>query len=379
MQQNAPFYPVSTNETGSNQALKIFYTSIEQYFCEAVWVLKNLISIPSFSKEENKTASFIFDYLSGKGLKPNRKGNNIWAIDFRSKDLPTILFNSHHDTVKPTSSWALDPFTPVVREGKLFGLGSNDAGASVVSQMMAFMILVQDENRPYNLVYSATAEEESSSEGGIESILGDLGFIDLVLVGEPTQMQPAVAEKGLMVLECKVHGKTGHAARNEGINAIYLAMEDIRKIQGLKFPKTSALLGDVRLSVTAIKAGNQHNVVPDVCDYLVDVRSNENYTHKEIIDAILEKTKYTEITVSLSNQKTSVIPLFHPVVKRATELGLTYFGSSTTSDQMVIPHTSIKIGPGNSARSHSADEYIGLDEIRHGIEMYVKLLDGLVI
>lgn len=353
--------------------------NLEIYTCDAIWLLKNLISIPSFSKEEDKTAEFIYSYLHSLGLDPKRKGNNVWATSIISEDLPTILLNSHHDTVKPTSTWRTNPFEPTFQKGKLTGLGSNDAGASVVSQLMAYRILCQVTDRPYNLIYSATAEEESSTPGGIESILKELGPVDLALVGEPTQMQMAIAEKGLGVLECTVYGVTGHAARNEGINALYRALDDINKIREIKFPKVSSLLGEVKLTVTAIKAGSQHNVIPDICTFLVDVRSNELYTHDEIIEIIKGHTQHTEIAVALSNQKTSIISEMHPVVQRALDLGLIYFGSSTTSDQMVIPYPSVKIGPGDSARSHAANEFIYIHEIEEAIKTYSLLLNKLTI
>jgi acetylornithine deacetylase len=279
--------------------------------------------------------------------------------------------------VKPSASWTIDPFNPIEKDGKLFGLGSNDAGASLVSLMFAFFHFAGDGQRPYNLIYSATAEEEISGKNGIESILPDLGKVDLAIVGEPTQMQMAIAGKGLMVLDCKTKGKTGHAARSEGINAIYLALEDIEWFRTYKFPKESSLLGPVKMSVTLINAGTQHNVVPDECTYVVDIRTNEFYKNLQALEIIRQHIKHSEITPRSTNLNSCSIPLDHPIVKRGLEMGLKYYGSPTSSDQMKIPYTSVKIGPGDSARSHSADEFVYLEEIKHGIDFYIKLLNNL--
>jgi acetylornithine deacetylase len=329
--------------------------------------------------EEDKTAELIFDFLASKGFNPERKGNNIWVKSVLSDKLPTILLNSHHDTVKPSSSWTLDPFSPLEKDGKLFGLGSNDAGAPLVCLLMAFIHLSQQSIRPYNLIFSATAEEEITGRGGVESILPDLGKIDLAIVGEPTKMQMAVAAKGVMVLDCQTFGITGHAARNEGLNAIYFALEDIEKIRNFTFPKASELLGPVKMTVTIIHAGTQHNVIPDTCSYVMDVRTNELYTNQQVLDIITELLEYSEITPRSTRLNSSRIDLNHPIVKRGLKLGLTYFGSPTSSDQMVIPCTSIKIGPGDSARSHSADEFVYIDEIGQGIDLYIKLLEHLLL
>jgi len=346
---------------------------------QAIALLKQLIAIPSISKQEDKTAEVIFQFLVSNGYKPERKGNNVWVTSKLSESLPTILLNSHHDTVKPAASWTIDPFTPVEKEGKLFGLGSNDAGASVVSLMFAFFHLANDKNRPYNLIYSATAEEEISGKNGIESILDELGTIDLAIVGEPTKMQMAVAGKGLMVLDCKTKGKTGHAARSEGINAIYLALEDIEWFRTYKFPQESTLLGPVKMSVTIINAGTQHNVIPDECTYVVDIRTNEFYKNIQALEIIQQHVKNSEITPRSTNLNSCGISLNHPFVKRGLELGLIYYGSPTSSDQMKIPYPSVKIGPGDSARSHTADEFIYLEDIKQGVEVYLKLLKGLIL
>lgn len=349
------------------------------YKQKAFNLLKQLVATPSLSREEDKTAQLIFDFLLSEGVSPKRSNNNVWAVSHISDALPTILLNSHHDTVKPASSWSLDPFHPVEKDGKLFGLGSNDAGGSLVSLIAAFLALKDQKDRPYNLILAATAEEEVSGKNGIESILSELGKLDLAVVGEPTQMQMAVAEKGLMVLDCKATGVSGHAARNEGVNAIYKAMPDIEWFRTYEFPEKSPLLGPVKMSVTQINAGTQHNVVPDSCTYVVDVRTNEYYRNEAALQVIKSKVKYSEVTPRSTRINSSLIPLEHPLVKKGLELGLIYYGSPTTSDQALIPCTSIKIGPGDSARSHTADEYIFIDEIEKGIEMYVKLLTDLKI
>jgi len=346
---------------------------------EAISLLKQLIAIPSISRKEDKTAMFIFEYLSSKGFKPERKGNNVWVSSIISDSLPTILLDSHHDTVKPVSSWTLDPFQPLEKDGKLYGLGSNDAGASLISLMMTFIHFANQPNRPYNLMFSATAEEEVTGKNGLASIIEDLGKIDLAIAGEPTKMQMAIAEKGLLVLDCKAIGKTGHAARNEGINAIYLALEDIEWFKTYQFPEKSDLLGPVKMSVTMINAGTQHNVVPPECSYVVDVRTNEFYSNQQALEIIQKLVKKSEVTPRSTHLNSSRISVDHPIVKHGQELGLTYFGSPTSSNQTVMPYTSIKIGPGDSARSHSADEFVYLEEIEKGIEIYIKLLDGLVL
>ncbi|MDP4207295.1 MAG: M20 family metallo-hydrolase [Bacteroidota bacterium] len=350
---------------------------MQAYHEQAISLLKQLIAIPSFSREEDKTADVLFQHLVSLGFAPERKGNNVWVKSVISESLPTILLNSHHDTVKPTAAWTLDPFNPVEKDGKLFGLGSNDAGAPLVSLLMTFVHFSTQKERPFNLIFSATAEEEVTGKGGVESIIPELGKVDLAIVGEPTQMQMAVASKGLMVLDCKTIGKTGHAARNEGINALYLAIDDIDWFRAYQFPEESELLGPVKMSVTVINAGTQHNVVPAECSYVVDVRTNEYYSNVQALEIIRQHVKNSEVTPRSTRLNSSRIDLKHPLVKRGIDLGLTYFGSPTSSDQMVIPYPSIKIGPGDSARSHSADEFIYPEEIKQGIETYIKLLDNI--
>ncbi len=350
---------------------------IDQRSQLAIDLLCHLITTPSLSREEEQTAGIIESFLREQGCTTFRKGNNVWVRSMIDEKLPVILLNSHHDTVKPVASWTRDPFAPAFENGKLYGLGSNDAGASLVSLMMTFLHFEKQKNRNYNLIYAATAEEEITGKNGIALILDDLGPLDLAIVGEPTQMQMAVAEKGLMVLDCETIGKTGHAARNEGVNAIYLALDDIEWFRTFKFPESSQLLGDVKMTVSVINAGYQHNVVPDNCKYVVDVRTNEHYKNADALAIISEHMKNSKVTPRSTHINSSSIPKDHPLVQRGLSQGLSAFGSPTTSDQARIPYTSIKIGPGDSARSHTADEYIVPDEIKNGIDTYIQLLTGL--
>ncbi|MBB4036455.1 acetylornithine deacetylase [Dysgonomonas hofstadii] len=351
---------------------------IDALYYNAVDLLKEMIAIPSFSRDEYDVADKISDYMKSMGYEPKRKGNNLWI---QSKDFsdakPTILLNSHIDTVKPVSGWNKDPFVPEEENGRLYGLGSNDAGASLVSLMHTFFIL-SEKTQDYNLIFLATCEEEVSGKGGVETVLPELPKIEFGIVGEPTKMNPAIAEKGLMVLDCIAYGKSGHAARNEGDNAIYKAMHDIEWFRRFELPEVSELLGPVKMTVTMINAGTQHNVVPDRCTFVVDVRSNELYSNQELFDIINKHTLGEVIPRSL-RLNSSRIALENPFIERAVMIGKEPYGSPTLSDQSMMPFPTVKIGPGDSARSHTADEYIRLDEIREGIELYVKLLDGLRI
>ena len=350
---------------------------IDQLYIEALDLLKVLISTPSFSKEENQTADIIAGFLQKKGLEVNRHFNNIWVIhpDYQ-RDRPTLLLNSHHDTVKPSQAWTMDPFVPTEIEGKLIGLGSNDAGAPLVSLMATFLYFCQFDTIPYNLIFSATAEEENSGINGIESILDKLGPISLAIIGEPTKMELSIAEKGLMVLDCKVLGKPGHAAREEGDNAIYKALKDIEWFKNYHFEKISDVLGPVKMSVTQINAGYQHNMVPDVCDFVVDVRTNEHYLNQDAL-AIIKQHVACEVRERSLRLNSSFLPNSHPLVKIAKELNIHCYGSPTTSDQAVIPYPSVKMGPGDSARSHTANEFIYPDELKQGIEQYITILKKL--
>lgn len=346
-------------------------------YYDAIDMLKGMIRIPSFSREESGTADYLQALWSGASHEVHRKGNNLWiaapGFDFGR---PTILLNSHIDTVRPAAGWIRDPFSPTEEEpDALYGLGSNDAGASVVSLYEAFVQLSHSP-QPYNLIFLASCEEEVSGKDGIESVLPDLPRIDFALVGEPTGMRPAIAEKGLMVLDCVAIGKSGHAAREEGINAITLALKDIEWFNTYRFPLQSDLLGPVKMNVTMIQAGTQHNVIPDRCAFTVDIRSNECYSNEELFHLIKEQVS-CEVKARSFRLNSSRTPSDHPFVGRARMLGKEPFGSPTLSDQALMPFPSVKIGPGQSARSHTADEYIRPSEIREAIELYVRLLDGL--
>lgn len=354
---------------------------------DAINLLKKLIETPSFSREENITADIIADFLHSQNVITRRYLNNVWAINnFFNEAKPTLLLNSHHDTVKPNSGYTLDPFFPEEKDGKLFGLGSNDAGGCLVSLISTFLYFYDKEDLKYNLVLIASAEEEISGANGIESLLQQQAFKFLfstpeqqrrncAIVGEPTQMQMAVAEKGLLVLDAKATGKAGHAARNEGDNAIYKALNDIEWIKGYHFIKVSELLGPVKMSVTSIETVNKaHNVVPVTCNFIVDVRVNELYTFEEIIETIQSNIE-SEIIPRSTRLRSTSIALNHPLVEAGLSLGRNYYGSPTTSDKALMNFPALKIGPGYSARSHTADEYIFIQEINEGIELYIKLLN----
>lgn len=356
----------------------------------AISLLQQLISIPSFSKEEGKTADAIEAFLHSKNITTNRLLNNVWAVNkYFDKSKPTILLNSHHDTVKPNKQYTRDPFKADIEGGKLYGLGSNDAGGCLVSLIAAFAHFYQEENLQYNLVLAATAEEEISGKNGIELLLKDEAFINFpgdtehpfggwcAIVGEPTLTNMAVAEKGLLVLDCTAHGKAGHAAREEGDNAIYKALKDIEWFRNYKFDKVSELIGPNKMSVTIINAGSQHNVVPSQCSFTVDVRVNELYDFEEVLNIIQQNVQSEVVPRSLRLRSTN-ITLDHPLVKAGIELNRTYYGSPTTSDKALMPFPALKIGPGDSARSHSADEFIFVDEINNGIELYIQLLNKIV-
>ncbi|TLX77604.1 M20/M25/M40 family metallo-hydrolase [Labilibacter sediminis] len=352
--------------------------NIKAYSEEAIALLKKLISIESLSRKEDSAADLMESHLKQKGLDVNRKGNNVWVWAAKKDNTkPTILLNSHIDTVKPSSKWTYPPFEPTVEEDCLYGLGSNDAGGPLVSLLATFLLLSEKE-QAYNLVFAATAEEEISGANGVTSILGEIGPIDLGIVGEPTLMQMAVAEKGLLVLDCESKGKAGHAAREEGINAIYKALQDIEWFKTYQFPEVSDLFGPVKMSVTQIEAGSQHNVVPDSCRFVVDVRLNEKYSNKQAAEIIQQKVSCHVEPRSL-RLNSSYIPLDHPVVKKGLNLGRTYYGSPTTSDQALMNFTTLKIGPGDSARSHTSNEFIKLSEIHEGISIYFELLNGLIL
>lgn len=346
------------------------------YAAEAVELLKRLIATPSTSRDESRAADVMTRFMRERDIDCRRVKNNVYAIcpDY-DKDKKTVLLNAHIDTVKPAASWTRDPFTPTVDNGKLYGLGSNDCGGGLVSLLQTFRIIT-GRKRSFNVIFLASAEEEVSGNDGICSVLPLLPHVDVALVGEPTGMQPAIAEKGLMVIDATAHGRAGHAARNEGINAIYVAMDDIDWLKAYKFEKVSTLLGPVKATVTIINAGTQHNVVPDLCRFVIDVRTNELYTNKEAFD-ILQKGMGSELTARSFRLNSSMISPDHPLVKRMTAAGMTPFGSPTLSDQALLTCPSVKLGPGDSARSHAADEYIRLSEISDAIDTYVALLTDL--
>jgi len=351
---------------------------IEELTSEAIDLLKELISIPSVSRDEKNAADFFERYISNAGLSPHRSGNNIWCLckNF-DEQKPTILLNSHIDTVKPAHDWTKDPFIATEEKDRIYGLGSNDAGASLVSLFEIYKELNQKPQN-YNLIFLVSCEEEISGENGISSVLHLLPTINLALVGEPTAMQPAIAEKGLMVLDVTTYGKAGHAARNEGENAIYKAIPDLEWFRDYKFEKESPLLGTVKMTVTQLNAGIQHNIIPDRCSFVIDVRSNECYSNEEIFEIIHSSVK-SEVIARSFRLNSSRIELNHPFMKKILTFGRIPFGSPTLSDQALMKCTSLKIGPGESARSHTANEYIEKKEIRQAITLYLDILDGLSI
>jgi len=346
---------------------------------DAIHLLKQLIATPSFSKEEDNTADILEQFLESKGVHSNVFLKNIWAKNkYFDESKPTILLNSHHDTVKPNKGYTIDPFTPIVKDEKLFGLGSNDAGGPLVSLIATFIYYYDNPDLKYNLIIAATAEEEISGHNGIEALLPRLGNIDCGIVGEPTQMQMAVAEKGLMVLDCVAKGKAGHAAREEGENSIYNAFKDIAWFQSFTFPRVSDLLGAMKMSVTVIETENKaHNVVPAHCKFVVDTRVNELYTFEEVLE-VIKLNVQCEIQPRSTRLRSTSIALEHPLIQSGILLGRTYYGSPTTSDKALMSFPTLKMGPGDSARSHTADEYIYLEEIRNGIELYIRLLKDLL-
>jgi len=353
--------------------------TIQALQAEAVSLLRRLIATPSFSKEEAGTAGLIQDYLASKSIPAQRLQNNIWARNkYFDPARPSLLLNSHHDTVKPNKAYTLDPFTPIEKDGKIYGLGSNDAGGPLVSLIATFIYFYERQDMSYNILLAATAEEEISGHNGIELLIPELGNIDWGIVGEPTQMQLAVAEKGLLVLDCTSQGKAGHAAREEGENAIYKALPDIGWFRQHRYPKVSDLLGPVKMSVTVIDTDNKaHNVVPSQCHFVVDVRVNELYTFEEILDIIRQHVS-CEATPRSLRMRSSSIALDHPVVQSGIRAGRKCYGSPTTSDKALMPFPTLKTGPGDSARSHTADEYIYIEEIEKGIEGYIQLIEPIL-
>jgi len=353
-------------------------TEINTLYQQALFLLQQLISIPSFSREENKTADVLELFLKRKGITVNRKINNIWAWNKHfDAAKPTILLNSHHDTVKPNSGYTRDPYDAAIEDGKLFGLGSNDAGGCLVSLIATFLYFYDKPDLKYNLCLATTAEEEISGVNGLELIIPELGKLEFGIVGEPTLMQLAIAERGLMVLDCTTHGVAGHAAREEGENAIYKALTDIEWFRNYKFPKYSESFGAVKMSVTIINAGSQHNVVPASCVFTVDVRVTDAYRNEEVLEIIRQHVN-CDVKPRSVRLKPSSIDKSHPIVQAGIKLGRSTYGSPTTSDQSLLDIPSLKIGPGDSARSHTADEFVYVAEIREGIELYIKMLEAVI-
>ena len=360
---------------------------LESLYEEAVGLLHQLISIPSYSKYEDRTAKIIEQFLTEKDVEPERILNNIWAVNkYFDPAKPSILLNSHHDTVKPNAQYKTDPFTPVTEIGKLYGLGSNDAGGCVVSLIAAFLFFYDRNNLKYNLIIAATAEEEISGCNGIELLLGNKIFQkklganepQFAVVGEPTNMNLAIAEKGLMVLDCVAHGKAGHAAREDGENAIYKAMKDIEWFRAYQFSKVSEWLGLIKMSVTIINTENKmHNIVPSACSFVTDIRITELYTHEEVLEIIRQHVQ-CEITPRSMRLRSTSIDVNHPIVRAGISLGKKCYGSPASSDKALMPFPALKCGPGESARSHIADEFIYLHEIKEGIEGYVKMLEKVL-
>ena len=353
--------------------------NVENLTKDAVNLLCKLIEIPSTSREEKEAADVLAEVMQKEyGLKTEREGNNLWCIaDGYDETKKTLLLNAHIDTVKPTSLWTRDPYKATIEGDCIYGLGSNDDGASLVSLVQVFRCL-KDKYLPYNLILAISAEEEVSGKNGMEHLLTILPKIDVALVGEPTDMQPAIAEKGLMVLDVTAYGKAGHAARDEGDNAIYHALDDIAWVRNYRFPKESDLLGPVKMTATIINAGTQHNVIPSECKFTIDIRSNEQYSNEEIYEIVSENLR-GEVKARSFRLSSSQIDAEHPLVQKAISLGKTPFGSPTLSDQALMRFPSMKMGPGNSSRSHTADEFIKICEIRDAITIYQSMLQDLVL
>lgn len=355
----------------------------EQYLAEAVALLQSLISTPRVSRDETAAADIMEQWMRSHDLVPQRIGNNLLLVcDDYDASRETILLNAHIDTVKPVASWTRNPHQPDLEGDVLYGLGSNDCGGGLVTLLQVYRIMTAHHaaSTNYNYVYLASCEEEVSGVNGIrlvipqlEALLPEGGKIDVAIVGEPTGMQPAVAEKGLMVIDMVAHGKSGHAARNEGVNAIYEALDDMVWIRNHKFSKVSEFLGPVKMTLTVVHSGTQHNVVPDKCEMVIDVRSNEHYTNEEIFDEI-GKNVHSDIKARSFHLRSSHIELSHPLIERCVAMGMTPFGSPTLSDQALMPWPSFKLGPGESSRSHSADEYIRVSELRDALDKYLQLL-----
>ncbi len=349
------------------------------YTNDAVMLLKDLIAIPSISRNEEKAADKLAEYLNLWHLPFGREGNNLWVgCPDWDNNRPTVMLNAHIDTVKPVSSWTRDPFQPMQEGDMLYGLGANDCGGGLVSLLQTYRIMLE-RPRNYNILWVASAEEEVSGENGFSRVMSKLPKIDVAIVGEPTGMQPAIAEKGLMVIDGYAHGKSGHAAREEGVNAIYEALEDLIWLRDYKFRKVSPLLGATKMTVTVVEGGTQHNVIPDTLHFVIDVRTNEFYQNEYLFEFLRKKMTKCELRARSFRLHSSSIPEDHPLIRRCIDRGMQPFGSPTLSDQALMPFLSFKLGPGDSGRSHSADEFIKISEIQQAIDIYVGLLDGLTL
>ena len=350
---------------------------ITNYTNDAVELLKELIAIPSVSRDETKAADKLAEYLTKWGLPYGREGNNLWVgCPNWDNNRPTVMLNAHIDTVKPVNSWTRDPFTPTQEGDMLYGLGANDCGGGLVALLQAYRIMLQRQ-RSFNILFVASAEEEVSGANGLSRVLPLLPQVNVAIVGEPTGMQPAIAEKGLMVIDGYAHGKSGHAARNEGVNAIYEALDDLVWLRDYKFRKVSPLLGATKMTVTVVESGTQHNVIPDTLHFIIDVRTNEFYQNEYLFNFLCKKMTKCELRARSFRLHSSAISAEHPLIKRCIERGMQPFGSPTLSDQALMPFPSFKLGPGESSRSHSANEFIKISEIEQAIETYVGLLDGV--
>lgn len=349
---------------------------MHDYLNDAVELLTRLIETPSVSRDEAKAADVLSDYLDRWSLPHGREGNNLWAgCQDWDNARPTVMLNAHIDTVKPVSTWTRDPFKASIEDGKLYGLGSNDCGGGLVATLQAYRIMLQ-RPRDYNLLWVASCEEEVSGKDGFSRVLPLLPPVSVAIVGEPTGMQPAIAEKGLMVIDGYAHGVSGHAARNEGVNAIYEALDDLVWLRDYKFRKVSPLLGPTKMTVTVVEAGTQHNVVPDSLHFVIDVRTNEYYQNEYVFEFLKKHMKKCELKARSFRLHSSCIAEDHPLIARLKSMGKTPFGSPTLSDQALMPFPSFKLGPGESSRSHSADEFVCIDEISDAIETYVRLLSA---
>ena len=347
---------------------------------EIIELLCSMIATPSLSRNESVVADLVEQSLRQRGIESHRHHNNIWALCRNySPERPTLMLNSHLDTVRPSDAWTRDPYTATREQGRIYGLGSNDAGASAVALLATFCRYYEQE-LPFNLLLAITAEEEVTGENGMRALVKELEQeeikVDMAIVGEPTQMQAAIGERGLVVLDCTAHGRSGHAARNEGENAIYKALKDIERLRTLSFERTSSLLGEIKITTTQIEAGYQHNIVPDKCHFVVDIRTTDAYTNEQTVELIRSAVE-SEVTPRSTRIQAAVIAESHPLMVAATALGCTAFVSPTTSDRTVMPFPALKIGIGDSARSHSADEYVLESELQHGVELYAALIEKL--